>query len=347
MPTAEKTLRVLEGISPQRIPFDELLAANRPTVLRGLASNWELVRAGLASPQRAMALLERYSAGKPVGYFVAPPAAKARFSYNEEGSGFNYTTRSAPPATILAQILAQIRAHEPGSEHPYRYIQSLPVDEHFPGLRERNDLAFAHAAFGDQPPPARIWIGSESTASAHYDLPNNIACCAVGRRRFTLFPPEQIHNLYPGPLEATPGGQVVTTVDLSNPDFERFPRVRQALAAALVADLEPGDALFYPSMWWHHVEATAPFNVMINYWWLSAPAYMGNPLDIVLHGILGLRDRPEAEKRAWREMLDYYVFGPATTPREHLPAAVHGALADVDDTGARRLRAAVKAGLNR
>ena len=86
---------------------------------------------------------------------------------------------------------------------------------------------------------------------------------------------------------------------------------------------------------------------MINYWWLSSPAYMGNPLDIVMHGILGLRDRPESEKQAWREVFDYYVFGSAEKPREHLPASVHGLLADVDDTSARRLRALVKAALNR
>ena len=136
-------------------------------------------------------------------------------------------------------------------------------------------------------------------------------------------------------------------VDLKEPDFERFPRVREALDAALVADLEPGDALFYPSMWWHHVEATAPFNVMMNYWWASAPAYMGNPLDIVMHGILGLRDRPDNEKQAWREVFDYYVFGSADKPREHLPQAAYGPLADVDDMNARRLRAFVKASLNR
>ena len=271
------------------------------------------------------------------------PRSKARFSYNQECTGFNYETRSAP----VADILAEIRENQAGSAHPYLYIQSLVLDENFPGLREHNNLKFDHAVFNNSPVLAKIWIGSESIASAHYDVPNNMACCVVGHRRFTLFPPEQIHNLYPGPLDATPGGQVVTMVDLKNPDFEQFPRARQALEAAVVADLEPGDALFYPSMWWHHVEATAPFNVMVNFWWLSSPPYMGNPLDIVMHGILGLRDRPEAEKQAWREVFDYYVFGSAEKPREHLPEAVHGSLAEVDDMSARRLRAMVKAALNR
>ena len=105
-----------------------------------------------------------------------------------------------------------------------------------------------------------------------------------------------------------------------------------------MADLQPGDGLFYPSMWWHQVEALEAFNVMVNYWWMSSPLYMGNPLDVVMHAILGLRDRPQSEKQAWREVFDYYVFNSADIPRRHLPAHIHGPLAAVDDNLARRQR---------
>ena len=226
-------------------------------------------------------------------------------------------------------------------------MNSLTLDNCFPGLRAANDLSFDHQAFTNNQPLSKVWVGTESIAAAHYDVPSNLACCVLGARRFTLFPPEQIHNLYPGPLEPTPGGQVITMVDLKNPDFERFPRVRRALEAAVVVDLQPGDAVYYPSMWWHQVEALSPFNIMINFWWLRSPAYMGNPMDIVMHAIMGIRDRPEAEKNAWREVFEYYIFGPADTPREHLPTSIQGALGELDDDSIRRLRALVKNKLNR
>jgi hypothetical protein len=178
-------------------------------------------------------------------------------------------------------------------------------------------------------------------------MSNNIACSLVGTRRFTLFPPEEAANLYPGPLEPTPGGQVVSMVDLHAPDFSRYPRFKQALAAAQIAELEPGDVLFYPALWWHEVEALAPFNVMINYWWNTSPAFMDTPQNTLLHALLSLRDRPESEKRAWQQLFDYYVFGPPDRPRAHLPERAQGNLAPMDEMKARRLRAYLLQRLNR
>jgi len=338
-----KQIPVLEGVRPDQIPFDKLFAANGPVILRGLVSDWSLVQAGKLSPDSAMDMLQSHSSGQPVGVYIAPPATKARFFYNDDCTGFNYQSKH----TKLSEIFAQIRESKTNPDRYYYYMNSLTLDNCFPGLREHNDLVFDHELFSNNQPLSKVWVGTESIAAAHYDVPSNLACCVVGARRFTLFPPEQIHNLYPGPLEPTPGGQVITMVDLKNPDFEKFPRARQALDAAVVVDLEPGDAVYYPSMWWHQVEALSAFNIMINFWWLTAPAHMGNPLDIVMHAIMGVRDRPEAEKKAWREVFEYYVFGSAETPREHLPPAIQGALADLDNDMVRRLRATVKNKLNR
>ena len=135
--------------------------------------------------------------------------------------------------------------------------------------------------------------------------------------------------------------------DIHAPDFERFPKLREALAAAEVAELEPGDALFYPAMWWPQVDALDGFNVMVNYWWNTSPAWMDTPQNTLLHALLSLRDRPEQEKRAWRAVFDYYVFGPADRAGAHLPAAARGNLAPLDDLRARRLRAYLLKRLNR
>jgi hypothetical protein len=95
-----------------------------------------------------------------------------------------------------------------------------------------------------------------------------------GRRRFTLLPPEQVRNLYLGPLDFAPTPTPISLVSFRSPDFERFPRFHDALAAAEAAELEPGDALYIPSVWWHHVESIGVLNAMVNYWW-SAPAADG------------------------------------------------------------------------
>ena len=98
-------------------------------------------------------------------------------------------------------------------------------------------------------------------------------------------------------------------VDLRCPDFEAFPRFREALKTAQVAELDPGDAIFIPSMWWHQVEALAPFNVLVNYWWRDTPRFLAQPQDALNHALLAIRDLPEDEKKLWRQMFDYYVFG--------------------------------------
>ena len=78
----------------------------------------------------------------------------------------------------------------------------------------------------------RIWLGNRITTPTHLDEWNNIGCVVAGRRRFTLFPPEQIANLYIGPLDFAPTGAPMSLVSLRNPDFERYPKFREALAAA-------------------------------------------------------------------------------------------------------------------
>ena len=333
-------IRVIEGCRPDVLPLDELLAAGQPAVLKGIVRDWGLVRAGLESAQAAMACLRGYYNGKPVQYSYGGPEVAGRPFYNDDFTDLNCEVRRGG----LDQLLDEIAAHADDTQPPTYYMASLLIDRCLPGLRAENDLDFA--AHGVQAPPS-IWIGNRVTASCHYDVPNNIACCTVGRRRFIVFPPEQIANLYPGPLEPTPGGQVVSVLDFANPDFERYPRFREALSAGQSAVLEPGDAIFIPSMWWHHVQGLDAFTVLVNYWWSSMPAYMPTPMHALYHALWAIRDRPEREKQAWREVFDYYVFGPGARAGEHLPQAARNMLDPIDANLARQMRAMLIGKLNR
>jgi hypothetical protein len=278
--------------------------------------------------------------GRPTNASVGGPEIHGRLFYKDDFSALNFNVERLQ----LDQFLDRIASHLDDADPPTMYIGSLLVDTHLPGFRKDNDLGLA--AMNIEAPPS-IWIGNRTIASCHYDAPYNIACCVVGRRRFTVFPPEQIFNLYPGPLDPTPGGQAISLVDFSNPDLEKFPRFQTAMQAGLVADLEPGDAVFIPSMWWHHVEGLSRFNTLVNYWWNRVPNHIPTPMNALYHALWTLRDRPENEKKAWRDVFDFYVFGPRESAADHIPRRAQGPLGPIDDDQARRIRSLLINKLNR
>jgi hypothetical protein len=216
------------------------------------------------------------------------------------------------------------------------------VDAAFPGFRLDNDIGLQA-----QNPLVSIWMGSRTRIAAHFDTPDNIACVVSGRRRFTLFPPDQLANLYIGPLDFTPAGQAISLVDFHRPDYSRFPRFEKALQSAQMAELQPGDAIYIPSMWWHHVEALDTFNVLVNYWWRGGAAGMGTPLDALVHALLCLKGLPREQRKAWRGIFDHYIFEDNPDGFSHIPQRSLGILGQLDQTVARQLRAMLRSKLGR
>jgi hypothetical protein len=138
-----------------------------------------------------------------------------------------------------------------------------------------------------------------------------------------LFPPTAVANLYVGPLDNPPP---LSLVDPEAPDLARFPRYRDAHAAGQVAWLEPGDALFVPKYWWHHVTSLAPYNAMVNWWWGDTGVGLERANDVFLTALLAFKDLPPGERAYWKAMFEAHVFAGDGEASAHIPDGLKGAL---------------------
>jgi hypothetical protein len=316
---------------------DEILTATEPVILRGLVADWPAVRAG-ASHQGAEAYLRRFYRDATVVAMLGRDDIDGRFFYNEDLSGFNFQSLRAR----IDQVLDELAAQRDNPRPPAIYVGSTTVEVALPGFREENPIDL-----GARDALMSVWFGNRTRIAAHYDLPDNLACVTAGRRRFTLFPPHQLDNLYIGPLDFTPAGQPISLVDFKRPDLERFPRFAEAWRHAQVAELGPGDAIFIPSMWWHHVEALDSFNMLINYWWRQSPNFMDTPTNALMLSLMSIRDLPPAQRKAWKDLFLHYVFDADENTSAHIAPEARRVLGPFNDDAARALRAQLLKKINR
>lgn len=333
------------GDYPSQTLDESILTIKEPVIIKGLVNHWKLVEQGRQSDSSAINYLKSYYNGRPSVVCIGQPEIQGRFFYDAQGTQLNYDTQKIKIDEVLDLIQESFTEKNPTSY----YIASNVIDTHFPGFRSENDIVIPRpdVSYPIEEVRTSIWIGNRTMACCHYDASDNLACCVVGKRRFTLFPPDQIANLYPGPLSPTPGGQALSMVDFANPDFTKYPKFSEAIQHGQIAELEAGDALYLPSMWWHQVESQSRFNVLINYWWSNSAKHMGPAMNVLYHALLSLRDKPEHEKMAWKHVFDYYIFGDGSQAGEHMPEQARGYLGEIDVTKAKMLRAMLLNKLNR
>ncbi|PNQ02469.1 cupin-like domain-containing protein [Sphingobium sp. SA916] len=303
----------------------------RPAVIRGRFNDWPAVAAGGQGGTAALHYVARFAAGSSAEYFTAGAELGGRYHYGDGPGGFNFTRETASIGDALGRIAANA---ESGSETAY--LGSLPADSHFPGFAEENPCNLVGA--GVHP---RLWIGNRSTVACHYDSYDNLACVVAGRRRFTLYPPDAIGDLYVGPVDHTLSGQPVSMAAGAPDGAATYPRFAAARARALVVDLAPGDALYLPKLWWHQVEALDDVNILVNYWWDGFAAGPDSPYAAMLLAMIALAERPERERAAWRAYFDHYVFRPNGHPLAHLPEERHGVLGPLAKGNYGRIRTLV------
>ena len=323
-----KAIRVIENCQSNHLP-EEILLSNEPLLLKNFVHDWPLVKEAKKSDSAVISYLRNFDAKKPLTAMTGDPSIKGRIFYNEDLSGFNFDYRRVSLEEIFQKLTECSKLQEP----PMIYVGSTNIDNWLPGFREENDITL-----GKHQPIASLWIGNRSRVAPHYDFPTNIACSVAGKRRFTFFSPEHLDNLYVGPIDFSPAGQPISLVDLLDPDYEKFPKYRNAESDAIVADLDVGDAVLIPSMWWHHVEARNDLNVLVNYWWRTTPNFMGSPLNVLQHAIMGLRDLPDEQRGIWKSLFDYYVFNQKEENISHIPENARGALNPMDENIAAKIK---------
>ncbi|WP_206240967.1 cupin-like domain-containing protein [Novosphingobium terrae] len=312
----------------QPVDLAALTAAGQPMVLRGLVADWPTCHAAAQSPEALSTHLRSFANQQQAELFTAD-AAGGRYFYGEDLAGFNFTRIPATVESALDAILARVEEPALGSA----YMGSLPIAAYLPGFSAANPQNLL--------PPgvdSRLWIGTASRIACHYDAVDNLACVVAGRRRFTLYPPEAISDLYIGPIDHTLAGQPIS---LATPDTGRHPRFARAQAKALTADLAPGDALYLPKLWWHQVEAETPFNMMVNYWWDAHAIGPDAPMLSMLLAMIAIAERPQAERDAFRAFFEHYVFRAEGHPLAHLPEEQRGILRQIDRAAYGRIRATI------
>ena len=318
-------MKALQGITRECFERD-VVPAYEPVVMRGVVAHWPLVAQGRAGLEPCLQYLMEFDSGQPIDAVLAKPEPTRAFSYKPGLDGFNFMRDKRPYAALFEQLWRYSHFPDP----PSLAAQSALVSEALPGLAQANALPLLDAAV-----PPRIWIGNRGTVPAHFDDSHNIACVAAGRRRFTLLPPHCAPLLYLGPPDYAPTPAPMSVVpDVHRADQAQFPLLAQALEQAVVAELEPGDAIYIPPLWFHQVEALAPhLNILLNYWWrpLAGPERNDDlHLAAMRLAMLALRHLPDGEREGWRALFAHYVFGARGDGLAHIPAGQRHLLGDVD-----------------
>ncbi|RZI98701.1 MAG: cupin-like domain-containing protein, partial [Rubrivivax sp.] len=165
---------------------EEIVPAGQPVILRGLVADWPVVQRGKGSPMATCEYLMQFHQGATVPLVLGDPTALRHLFYGPDMARFNFVRRPASLLDCLRLLISEVD----NSEAPAIYIDAQPLPDCLPGFTATHAIPMLDAAV-----VPNIWIGNAVKVQTHFDLKSNIACIVSGRRRFTVFPPDQLPNL--------------------------------------------------------------------------------------------------------------------------------------------------------
>ena len=255
---------------------------------RGARRHWPLVRAAAKSRGALAELIKSLDSGRQPHVIEAPAGTKGRIFYRDDVAGFNFTrARAGAPPSIGCWVSGASRTRRESSWNPCRakpiYLDLAPGTDAAARCRRAAHLDRQRGE-GECPfrPRLQHRLRRRRAAALHSvsSRADRQSLHRSARLRSVRRPDE------PGPVHESRS--------------RSLPALRRSAAPRAQAELGPGDALFIPFGWWHHVESLTPFNVLVNYWWNGAPDY-GAPHGALLHALLTIRDLPPINARYGRQ----------------------------------------------
>ncbi|ABC29584.1 cupin-like domain-containing protein [Hahella aquimaris] len=119
-----------------------------------------------------------------------------------------------------------------------------------------------------------LWLGpSGHTEPLHWDCGEGTVLMLHGAKKVVLFPPEQSENLYPFSLYGSPAAPWFSKVYVAKPDYDAYPKLREAMKHKIELVLRKGEVLFIPVYWWHELSSIGKdfYTCSVNRFWRVKP----------------------------------------------------------------------------
>ncbi len=223
--------RVVPAVEVGGVDLSALVDAQQAVVIKGLTRGWDCF------PALQPEALRRQFGDQSLNVFVNPSERRGFLQETAQSRCMNY-------ADFIDRVF-----FSPSPDARYYSRFGVPSPLMIPdilslGIRRHLDHCM-------------VWIGSAGNITPlHCDPWQGFLGQAVGRKRAFLFPPGTLFNLYHKSFfcrDYNARSPTLLPDDFRDADLQEFPLL--ASATRWEAVLEPGDALFIPSCWWHQVHS--------------------------------------------------------------------------------------------
>ena len=199
------------------------LEPNRPVVIKDLASSWPA--------------LKKWTPQFFATEYGSLPVKVYDSSFARAGTSYMSSLRKIPFKEYLDLMLTSSMDLRLFAFNIFWEAPELKQDMLWPDMTQGFSKKFVFMFFGCK----------GSVTPLHYDpdLPHLLHTVLYGKKRIVLFANEESKNLYKHPFNTR------SYVDIDRPDFSKFPRLQEATGYQVI--IHPGETLFMPSGYWHHM----------------------------------------------------------------------------------------------